>query len=850
MRGPLVRFALVKLGPQTHRFAWLHHHLVLDGWSMPMVLNEVMAFYQGEVAGQELDLPRPRPFRDYIAWLERPGSAAAEPFFRARLGAVEHPTAIASGLEGEALAPGEDARGDLEAELPAELSAALEAFARGHQVTVNTLLQGAWSILLSRYSGDRRVVYGSTVAGRPAELAGVESMVGMFINTLPVAVEVAGEMTLDDWLRALQAEQAEMRQFEHVPLVAIQGWSGVPRGVPLFESVMVYENYPFDRSSGGERSEVGGLSLYDGAFSFRTPYPLMWVAKPGTALVNEIIWDRRRFERAAIERLAGHLEALLAGMAGITGMEGGAARVGDLSLLTAAERAQLAAWNATAAELAPARGIACLHQMFERQADATPDAVAVQGENALLTYGELEARANRLARGLRRLGAAPDEPIGVCFERSLEMTVAVLAALKAGGAYVPFDPGYPRERLALMAEDSGVRFLLTAGSAAAALPALPGVIVVDLGIEDEESVDRESTERIPVAESGAGPESLAYVLYTSGSTGRPKGVAMRHGALVNLIAWQLGRSRPALRTLQFASLSFDVSCQELFATWASGGTLHLVAQEVRRNPEALLQRLAEQRIERLFLPFVALQQLAEVAVDRGPLPDSLVEVDTAGEQLQSTASLVEMFRQLPAARLHNQYGPTEAHVVSAHDLPVEPGVWERLPPIGAPIANLTLHVYDRELRPAPVGIAGELLIGGAGLARGYLARPDLTAEKFIPDARAASPAPGSTAPATWRAGAPTARSTSWAAPTTRSRSAASGSSRARSRRCWPATRRSARRRWWRAAPPRARASSGWWPTWCSSRSARSRPPSWPATSPSGCPSTWCRPPSSRSPRCR
>ncbi len=728
VRGPLVRFALVKLGPQTYRFAWLHHHLVLDGWSMPMVLNEVMAFYQGEVAGQEIDLPRPRPFRDYIAWLERQDTTAAEPFFRERLGAVEHPTAITSGLEGEALALGEDARGDLETELPAELSGALEAFARSHQITVNTLLQGAWSILLSRYSGDRRVVYGSTVAGRPAELAGVESMVGMFINTLPVAVEVAGETPLADWLRALQAEQAEMRQFEHVPLVTIQGWSGVPRGVPLFESVLVYENYPFDRSSGGERSEVGGLALQDGAFSFRTPYPLMWVAKPGARLVNEIIWDRRRFERAAIERLAGHLEALLAGMAGT---DGDTARVGDLPLLAAAERAQLAAWNATAAELAPAWGIACLHEMFERQADATPGAVAVQGADASLTYGELEARANRLARRLRRLGAAPDEPIGVCFERSLEMTVAVLAALKAGGAYVPFDPGYPRERLALMAEDSGLRFLLTAGSAAAALPALPGVIVVDLGIE---SVDRESAERIPVEESGAGPESLAYVLYTSGSTGRPKGVAMRHGALVNLMAWQLGRSRPALRTLQFSSLSFDVSCQELFATWASGGTLHLVTQEVRRNPEALLLQLAEQRIERLFLPFVALQQLAEVAIDRGPLPDSLVEVDTAGEQLQSTASLVEMFRRLPAARLHNQYGPTEAHVVSAHDLPPEPGAWERLPPIGAPIANLTLHVHDREQQTAPVGIVGELLIGGAGLARGYLARPDFTAEKFIPEA--------------------------------------------------------------------------------------------------------------------
>src|SRR6185436_16053393 len=311
--GPLVRFALVRLGPETHRFAWLHHHLVLDGWSIPLVLNEAMAFYQAEAGGEAIDLPRPRPFRDYVAWLERQDTAAAEPFFRARLAAVERPTAVASG-PGEALTPGEDPHGDLEAELPAALSADLAAFARRHQLTVNTLLQGAWSILLARYSGDRHVVYGASVAGRPADLPGVESMVGMFINTLPVSVEVAGEALLVDWLRALQAEQAEMRQFEHVPLVAIQGWSGVPRGLPLFESVLVFENYPFDRSSGGQRSEIGGLALSDGAFSFRHQYPLMWVAKPGDTLVNEITWDRRRFERAAIERLLGHLEALLAGM--------------------------------------------------------------------------------------------------------------------------------------------------------------------------------------------------------------------------------------------------------------------------------------------------------------------------------------------------------------------------------------------------------------------------------------------------------------------------------------------------------------------------------------------------------
>ncbi|HEY0410520.1 MAG TPA: amino acid adenylation domain-containing protein, partial [Candidatus Dormibacteraeota bacterium] len=454
-------------------------------------------------------------------------------------------------------------------------------------------------------------------------------------------------------------------------------------------------------------------------------------------------YSRDLFEPATAARLLSHFQNLLAELAAAP-----ESPLDTRALLAPAERWEvLGEWNDTRA---PLPGLAGVHAYFEAQADRTPEALAVEMDGSGLRlrglrYRELEAAANRLAWHLRDLGVGPESAVGICLPRSLDLPVAVLAVLKAGGAYVPLDPSYPPERLAMMVEDGKLAALVTTSPFASRLPMFSGghagqaVVRLDA---DKGTIDLRSSARPRVPLAGG---NLAYILFTSGSTGRPKGVAMPHRPLVNLVAWQLAASISTLggRTLQFASLAFDVSFQEMFATWGSGGCLVLLAEETRRDPRALLRTLEERRVDRLFLPFVALQQLAEAVADVGGAPADLPplrEVITAGEQLQTTAALVELFGRLPGSRLDNHYGPTEAHAITAFTLVGPPASWPALPPIGRPIANLRILLLDRLTpvpgQPVPPGVPGELYVGGiagAGLSRGYLGRPELTAERFLPD---------------------------------------------------------------------------------------------------------------------
>lgn len=387
----------------------------------------------------------------------------------------------------------------------------------------------------------------------------------------------------------------------------------------------------------------------------------------------------------------------------------------------------LLSWNETAAEYPQDK---CIHQLFEAQVERTPDAVAVIFEEEQLTYQALNAKANQLARHLQGLGVAPEVLVGLCVERSLDMVIAMLGILKAGGAYVPLDPAYPSDRLAYMLANSIASVLLTQNQFLEQLPNSDAqVICLDA---EWETISTQSDRNLP---NHATPENLAYVIYTSGSTGKPKGVMMGHRALVNLICWQLEQTTISLKakTLQFSPISFDVSFQEIFTTWCGGGTLVLISEAVRRDPVALLHLLAHRKVERLFLPFVALQQLAEVAQNFKLLPESLAEVITAGEQLQVTRAIANFFTKLPNCTLHNQYGPSETHVVTALTLNGLSQEWPALPAIGRPIANTKIYLLDESLQPVPMGVAGELYVGGVCLAQGYINREELTRERFIPN---------------------------------------------------------------------------------------------------------------------
>lgn len=381
-------------------------------------------------------------------------------------------------------------------------------------------------------------------------------------------------------------------------------------------------------------------------------------------------------------------------------------------------------WDQTGGGSSPDLTVAGL---FERQAVRTPEAVAVTFHDRQLTYRELSAQANQVAQRLRRLGVGPEVVVGLYLERSVELVVGLLAILKAGGAYLPIDTGYPEERIAFMLKDSGASVILTQAGLAQRLPdhgAVHVTLDADLSLTDE-----------PVGnpEARVTGDNLAYVIYTSGSTGRPKGVAMVHRALVNLLAWHESALpvKAGERVLQFTSISFDVSFQEIFSTWCGGGTLVLMRDEVRRDPASLWSYLQGQGIHRLFLPYVALHQLAEAAHGSADTPENLREVITAGEQLQITPKILALFRRLPAARLHNHYGPTETHVVTAYTLPDDRSGWAALPPIGQAISNTTIHLLDEQFRAVPDGATGELYIGGHCLSRGYLHHPELTEERFV-----------------------------------------------------------------------------------------------------------------------
>jgi amino acid adenylation domain-containing protein len=734
--APLVRFALLRLGEAEFRFVWSFHHLVIDGWSLALVLNEALALYAALRRGAEPELPAPPPFRDFIAWLERQDAARAEAFWRRQLAGFRSPTPLpgdgapdaGGGLDGRLAA-------DESRLLPPGLTASLGDLARRHGLTLNTVLQGAWGLLLGRAGGRRDVVFGAVGAGRPAELPGVETMVGLFINALPVRLALDGRQRLLPWLAELQQRQVEQRAFEHCLLEQVRSWSELPPRTPLFDSLLVYENYPVEPLTDGA---AVGFELTDVRLSEATNYPLTLYASlhDGTLLLRAS-YHHRRFGAAAAQGLLGRLEALLADLAADPQR-----RLGELSLLTAEERRQaVAAGRGSRRERPPG----LLHAAVAAAARRRPEAAAVAAGTEVLTYGGLAGRTATLARRLRRLGVGPERIVGLAAERSAEMVVGMLAVVEAGGAYLPLDPAYPPERLAFLLADSGASILLTQSRLAPGLPAGDRqVVLLDGGDAGGERGGAEAG--VGGADGGATPENLAYVIYTSGSTGRPKGVGVPHAAIAHycrdcLEAYALGG---ADRVLQFASMSFDASAEEIYPCLAAGAVLVLRDEGMLASPAAFAARLGELAITVLDLPTAYWHDLvAALAPEPGEapaagLPATLRLVILGGEEARADRLVAWWRLAPPALRLLNTYGPTESTVVATRcDLAPAPAAPAAPPParvaIGRPLANACAHLLDGAGEPVPEGFDGELFLGGPGVARGYLGRPALTARAFLPD---------------------------------------------------------------------------------------------------------------------
>jgi amino acid adenylation domain-containing protein len=713
-KPPLMRLALMRTGEETYWFVWSRSHLLLDGWSGSILLREVFAFYEAYSHGRELSLERSRPYRDYILWLKQQDMTQAESFWRQTLKGFTAPTPLNISAPSSAGTQSDEDYTNCEIRLSPTVTAALNAMAREHQLTFNAIVQGAWALLLSHYSGERDVVFGATVSGRPSDLAGIESMVGLFINTLPVRAQVRPEATIVEWLKDLQVQQSEARQYEYSPLVQIQGWSDVPRGRSLFETLLVFENYPLEEAAQGQDMT---LKVSDFHTFEQTNYPLTLGIVGGPELMFSMLYDRRLFDEATVKRILGHLEALLEGFARDERQQ-----LDALSPLTEKERQQvLIEWNQTAAAYPDHQ---CLHELFEEQAARTPDAIAVVFDDEQLTYGELDGRANQLARHLRSLGVGPDVLVGVLMERSVEMVVALLAVLKAGGAYVPLDPEYPRERLSFMLADADVEVLLTQQRLRDMLSGSEArVICLD---DDWHTIAQQSTDS---PASVATPFNLAYMIYTSGSTGRPKGAMLMHRSVVNYILWMqsafpLSASDSVLQKTPFG---FDVSVWEFFAPLAVGARLIMPRPGDHRDPSYLVQVCKEESVSTLQL----VPSQLRVLLDEPGFNqlDSLRHVFCGGEVM--TTELEQRFLTSTSAKLHNLCGPTETTIdtvfwtCKGDNRPA--GV-----PLGRPVANTQLYVLDERLRPVPVGVMGELYVGGVGVGRGYWGRPDMTAEKFVP----------------------------------------------------------------------------------------------------------------------
>lgn len=722
-KAPLMRLTLIQMAEATYHFIWSHHHLLLDGWSLPLIFQEVISYYKAFSQSESLFLAQPRPYRDYIAWLQQQDLSQAEAFWREKLKGFAAPTRLWVDQNPGQLPNQEASYEQQKIKLSVATTTALKSLAQQQHLTPNILIQGAWALLLSCYSGELDIVFGAAVSGRPYTLMNVESMVGNFINTLPVRVQVNSEEFLLPWLKQIQAQQLESQQYEYSPLVEVQGWSEVPRGVPLFETLLVFENYPLDLSLQGQ---IENLQIRSVDGFQKTNYPLELTVEVGAEFCLSLAYSCHRFDTATVTRMLGHLQNLLQSIVANPDQ-----RLEELSLLTAAEQHQLLVeWSEEDRKKEVENTVAgldlCIHQLFEAQVERTPNAIALVFEDKQLSYHELNARANQLAHYLQSVGVEPEVLVGICVERSLEMVVGLLGILKAGGAYLPLDPTYPAQRLAFMVEDAQISVLLTQEKLVAELPDLETRILLDADWGVISLASREN----PV--SGVTPENLAYVIYTSGSTGRPKGVMIQHQSLVNFTKTAIATYALTQcdRILQFASISFDAAAEEIYPCLSCGATLVLRTDEMLSSGSRFEQKCRDLALTVLDLPTAYWHELTEdLATAELLLPESLRLVIIGGEQALGER-VITWQKYAGNSTLVNTYGPTETTVVAT----MYKLAGDRLSklPIGRAISHVQTYVLDRSLKPLPIGVAGELYISGVNLARGYLNRPELTAQKFIP----------------------------------------------------------------------------------------------------------------------
>jgi amino acid adenylation domain-containing protein len=718
--GPLLRAILLRINNTEHLLVVTVHHIVCDAWSLDLFRRDLANFYEERLSGRSPDLPAPvLQYGDYARWQRRwlQGDVQAKliAYWRDKLDGAP---AILELPFDRPRPPVLSFHGGVHPfAIPRETSAALRDLGRSEHATAFMVMLAVFKALLHRYTGRNDLVVGTPAANR--DRSELEGLIGLFLNTLVLRTRLSRDVTFRELLARVRTTTLEAFEHQDLPFEKLVEELQPDRNLnvnPLFQVLFVLQTALHGAAATAD-STMDTVSTGTAKFDLS-----LYMTDTAGEIAGTWEYARDLFDENTIARLTQHFLTLARAIAANPD-----ARLADLPLLTPEETQAFAVWNATRVEY-PAN--LCAHQLCEAQASATPDAPAVVFAGETLTYRQINRRANRLAHRLRSIGVGPEVAVGICIERSVEMIVALLGVLKAGGFSVPLDTAYPVERLAYMLDNAVAPVVIVQERLACVLPEDYRGTVIRIDADDV-------LERMPDADLACigHPDNLAYVIYTSGSTGLPKGVGMSHRSLTNLTVWQnaINPLGPGERTLQYNSFSFDVSVLEVLSTLSTAGTLVLMSDAVRRDVAALADLLAKERVRRLFMPYTALARLAEYAAGRTDLGFSLAQVVSTGEPLQVNTPLVRFFEKLPGCRLHNEYGPTETHFVTEHTLERDSHSWPRLPAVGRPIANANVYILDANLERVPIGVVGELYAGGLAVARGYVGKPAMTAERFIPD---------------------------------------------------------------------------------------------------------------------
>lgn len=699
--APLIRVNFCRLGPNSCNFVLCFHHLILDGWSAHILLENVWQHYtNGNLPASAFR------FRDYIQWLHQQDHAATREFWRKELAGFTSPnrtTALPRPSDNGSVYPTKTIT------LSASQSAALKAFARQQRVTLNTLFQAAWSLVISRYSGgDDDIVFGTTVAGRPLLLPNIEEAIGSFINTLPFRTSIDQNQPLVEWFKSIQSRQAEYRDWEFSSLREIQKVSESPPGQPLFESILVFENYPSPPSIDRD-FEVTAIEHFE-----QSNYPLALLVLPAEQIELHLVFSEALFPDPIPGQILEHVQSLLNGFVARP-----QSRVADLAPLPPAQQEQLISPQAPSPALASAAGTILDH--ISRFAKETPDSIALRSDHGALSYLQLDQQSSTVADYLIHLGIRSECPVGLCFERSIDLIVSMIGILKAGGAYLPLDPRYPSSHFLHVLEDCQATLILTSAAQASKIP--PEFSERSVTLDQALSHVASSAPR-PTPSSG----DLAYLIYTSGSTGKPKGVMVTHHNLLHstLARTEFYDTNPA-QFLLLSSFAFDSSVAGIFWTLATGGCLILPPPDEEKDLDRISLRIARDSVTHL----LCLPALYQLLLEHAPANQlgTLQNVIVAGE-IVPTALWSEHSAKIPSVQLHNEYGPTEGTVWAiAHRLSSEDG--EGPIPLGRAIPSTEIHLLDNRRNPAPLGAKGELYISGLGVARGYCNSPELTAQRFV-----------------------------------------------------------------------------------------------------------------------